>query len=155
MSSYIIEYIIDFLVSNHAIAKTLRENFVFKIIPMLNIDGVIIGNYRCNLSGADLNRQYIDPSKKLHPTIYFAKNVFFFWYSSSKRPRNNENWDFVVISTVITEKRIFLFVKIQSYLDGCAGRDNSKKEQVFSILMKNNCPVFSFKDCCFAVQKDR
>jgi len=26
---------------------------------MLNIDGVIIGNYRCNLSGADLNRQWL------------------------------------------------------------------------------------------------
>jgi len=42
---------------------------------MLNIDGVIIGNYRCNLSGADLNRQYIEPSKKAHPTIYFAKQL--------------------------------------------------------------------------------
>lgn len=42
---------------------------------MLNPDGVINGNYRCDLSGADLNRQWIDPSKKLHPTIYNAKFV--------------------------------------------------------------------------------
>ena len=42
---------------------------------MLNIDGVIIGNYRCNLSGADLNRQYLEPSKKAHPTIYYTKQV--------------------------------------------------------------------------------
>lgn len=59
MASYIIEYIIDFLLGNSPAARSLRENFVFKIVPMLNIDGVIIGNYRCNLSGADLNRQWI------------------------------------------------------------------------------------------------
>jgi len=30
---------------------------------------------RCNLAGVDLNRQWIDPSKKLHPTIYNTKMV--------------------------------------------------------------------------------
>jgi hypothetical protein len=59
MASHIIEYIIDFLLGNTSTAKFLRDNFVFKIVPMLNIDGVIVGNYRCNLSGADLNRQWI------------------------------------------------------------------------------------------------
>ena len=53
----------------------MRENFIFKIIPMLNIDGVVNGNYRCNLAGVDLNRQWIDPSKKSHPTIYHAKQL--------------------------------------------------------------------------------
>ena len=46
MSSYIIEYIIDFLLGNSALAKSLRDNFVFKIVPMLNPDGVILGNFR-------------------------------------------------------------------------------------------------------------
>jgi len=57
MTSYIIEYIIDFLLGNSFEAKMLRENFIFKIVPMLNIDGVINGNYRVNLAGYDLNRQ--------------------------------------------------------------------------------------------------
>ncbi|KAK2519791.1 Agbl4 [Columba guinea] len=38
--------IIDFLVSQHPIAKVLRDNLVFKIAPMLNPDGVYLGNYR-------------------------------------------------------------------------------------------------------------
>ena len=75
MVSYLIEYIIEFLVGNSQEARILRENFVFKIVPMLNIDGVINGNYRCNLAGVDLNRQWIDPSRKLHPTIYNTKYV--------------------------------------------------------------------------------
>ena len=45
---------------------------------MLNPDGVINGNYRCNLSGVDLNRQWIDPSKKLHPTIFHTKLVYLY-----------------------------------------------------------------------------
>lgn len=37
---------------------------------MLNPDGVIVGNYRCSLAGSDLNRNYIAPLRKLHPTIF-------------------------------------------------------------------------------------
>jgi murein tripeptide amidase MpaA len=59
MASYLIEYLIELLVSNNLVARHLRENFIFKIVPMLNIDGVINGNYRCNLSACDLNRQWI------------------------------------------------------------------------------------------------
>jgi len=55
-ASYIVEGILQFLVSDDEVAKYLRNNFVFKIIPMLNPDGVIIGNYRTSLSGMDLNR---------------------------------------------------------------------------------------------------
>lgn len=55
-SSFIMHGILTYLVSEEAGAKYLRNNFVFKIIPMLNPDGVINGNYRCSLSGQDLNR---------------------------------------------------------------------------------------------------
>ena len=75
MASHVMEYIIDFLLGPTQTARTLRENFVFKIVPMLNPDGVIIGNYRCNLSSVDLNRQWLEPSKKAHPTIYFTKQL--------------------------------------------------------------------------------
>jgi murein tripeptide amidase MpaA len=54
-SSYIMEGILNYLVSAEPGAKILRDKFVFKIIPMMNPDGVIIGNYRCSLSCYDLN----------------------------------------------------------------------------------------------------
>ena len=56
-------------------ARLLRENFVFKIVPMLNPDGVINGNYRCSLAGCDLNRRWKQPSKVIHPTIYHTKQL--------------------------------------------------------------------------------
>jgi murein tripeptide amidase MpaA len=50
-SSWIMKGVIDFLTGNSIEARALRENFVFKIVPILNPDGVINGNYRCSLSG--------------------------------------------------------------------------------------------------------
>lgn len=38
--------------------KEIRRSCIFKIIPMMNPDGVICGNYRTNLGGFDLNRQF-------------------------------------------------------------------------------------------------
>ena len=55
-ASFMIKGIIDYLVGPSLGARILRDNFVFKIIPMLNPDGVINGNTRCNLAGVDLNR---------------------------------------------------------------------------------------------------
>lgn len=53
----------------------LREEFEFYLVPMLNIDGVITGNYRCSLAACDLNRKWINPSKILHPTIFHTKQL--------------------------------------------------------------------------------
>ena len=45
-ASFVIQGLLDFLVSSHDIAASLREFVVFKIIPMLNPDGVFLGNQR-------------------------------------------------------------------------------------------------------------
>ena len=48
--------LIQFLLSDEPEADEIRDKFVIKVIPMLNPDGVIVGNYRTSLSGLDLNR---------------------------------------------------------------------------------------------------
>jgi murein tripeptide amidase MpaA len=55
-ASFVMEGFLEFMLGNEPAAKALRDHFVFKIVPMLNPDGVIVGNYRCSLSGLDLNR---------------------------------------------------------------------------------------------------
>lgn len=67
--------IIDFLTSEAPEAVVLREKFVFKIIPMLNPDGVINGNYRCSLAGADLNRRWKLVNKVLYPEVFETKRL--------------------------------------------------------------------------------
>jgi murein tripeptide amidase MpaA len=56
-------------------AQLLRKKFIFKVVPMLNPDGVVNGNYRTSLAGCDLNRRWKAPNKKLHPTIYNLKKL--------------------------------------------------------------------------------
>jgi cytosolic carboxypeptidase protein 2/3 len=67
---------IEFLTDpNSGEAKMLRDKYVIKLVPMVNPDGVINGNYRCSLAGCDLNRRWKHPSKTLHPTIYETKKL--------------------------------------------------------------------------------
>jgi len=56
VASYKVEGLINFLLSDNPKACYMRKKFIFYIIPMLNPDGVINGNYRCSLAGCDLNR---------------------------------------------------------------------------------------------------
>lgn len=46
---------------------------MFKLVPMLNPDGVIVGNNRCSLSGRDLNRQYRTVMRESYPSIWHTK----------------------------------------------------------------------------------
>uniref|UniRef100_H3G5Y4 Peptidase M14 domain-containing protein n=1 Tax=Phytophthora ramorum TaxID=164328 RepID=H3G5Y4_PHYRM len=74
-SSFVMHGILDFLTGNSLEARFLRHHFVFKVVPMLNPDGVIHGNYRCSLAGTDLNRRWLNPSSELHPTIFATKKM--------------------------------------------------------------------------------
>ena len=74
-ASFMMKGIIDYLVGPSLGARMLRDNFVIKIIPMVNPDGVINGNTRCSLAGVDLNRVWIAPSQKQHPTIFCIKQL--------------------------------------------------------------------------------
>ena len=65
--------VLHYLTSDTEAAEALRRLFIFKIVPMLNPDGVIVGNTRCNLAGSDLNRQYKHTVKEAFPTVYHVK----------------------------------------------------------------------------------
>ena len=55
--------------------RHLRKNYVFKVIMMLNPDGVSRGYYRLDTMACNLNRMYLDPSKTDHPTIWAARKA--------------------------------------------------------------------------------
>lgn len=74
-SSFVMNGVIEFLTSDNVEAKALRNNFVFKIVPMINVDGVVYGNYRSSLSGIDLNRVYRKPDDLLFPEVKAIKNL--------------------------------------------------------------------------------
>ena len=80
-------------------AEAVRNNFVVKMIPMLNPDGVARGHYRTDTRGVNLNRVYLDPDPQLHPSIFAVKSVMLHHYhGSSNNPLRPQ-------STCTNEKR--------------------------------------------------
>ena len=53
------------LMENSEEAQALREKFVFKIIPMLNPDGVINGCHRTSLTGETETESLMDVTEHL------------------------------------------------------------------------------------------
>ena len=64
VGSYVLEGFVKELIRNN---KFLLKKYEFIVIPMINPDGVIYGNFRTNLAGFDLNRQWLVPNRWLHP----------------------------------------------------------------------------------------
>ncbi|XP_060516211.1 cytosolic carboxypeptidase 6 [Cylas formicarius] len=68
-ASFVCQGLLELLISCNSIAAILREHVIFKIIPMLNPDGVFLGNYRSTVIGNDLNRSYHNANPWCHPTL--------------------------------------------------------------------------------------
>lgn len=47
----------------------INISVIFKIIPMINPDGVIIGNTRTSFAGKDLNRVFSKKTKFVFPEV--------------------------------------------------------------------------------------
>ena len=73
--SFLMEGFLRYISSSSLSAHKLCQNVIFKIIPMLNPDGVLLGNYRVNISGEDLNRNFSSPDPLLHPEITRIKSL--------------------------------------------------------------------------------
>ncbi|XP_012498201.1 PREDICTED: cytosolic carboxypeptidase 3, partial [Propithecus coquereli] len=74
-SSWIMKGFLDYILGDSRDAQLLRDTFVFKVVPMLNPDGVIVGNYRCSLAGRDLNRNYTSLLKESFPSVWYTRNM--------------------------------------------------------------------------------
>lgn len=62
-SSFVLEGLLNFLLSDDEAAKAIRQQFIFNIVPMHNPDGVQAGNYRTTLTGVELERAWgFDPN---------------------------------------------------------------------------------------------
>lgn len=144
-SSWMMKGLLDYLTSNAADAKLLRDTFIFKIVPMLNPDGVIVGNYRCSLAGRDLNRNYKTVLKDSFPPIWHVRSM---------------------VRKLLEERDITLYCDLHGhsrkqnvFIYGCENRFDPLKrlrERIFPVMISKNAPTkFSFKSCKFKVQKSK
>ena len=75
-ASFVLSGIWKFLTDQKSVqSKILRDKFVFKIVPMLNPDGVYRGYFRLDTLAQNLNRYYLDPDPIKQPTIWAVKKV--------------------------------------------------------------------------------
>lgn len=138
-ASHVVQGFLDFIVSNHPLAKVLRENLVFKIVPMLNPDGVYLGNYRCSLMGFDLNRHWQDPSPWAHPTLHATKQ-----YLMNLHSNPSAVLDFYIdVHAHSTLSNCFMYGNI--YDD----EERFQRQAVFPRLMCSNADDFSFANTAF------
>ncbi|XP_033752489.1 uncharacterized protein LOC117336185 isoform X9 [Pecten maximus] len=144
-ASWMMKGFLDYLTGNSADAKLLRDTFIFKIVPMLNPDGVIVGNYRCSLAGRDLNRNYKTVLKDSYPSVWHTKNM---------------------IRKLLQEREIIVYCDLHGhsrkqnvFIYGCENRHNPEKrlrERIFPVMLNKNAPdKFKFESCKFKVQKSK
>lgn len=75
-ASYVVQGLIDFLLQDSPELVRLRDLVIFKVVPMLNPDGVFLGNYRCSSMGIDMNRYYFLPTDTwLAPPVGGVKEI--------------------------------------------------------------------------------
>ena len=119
-SSHIMHAVMQFLLSDDPVASTLRKAYIFKIIPMLNPDGVINGSHRCSLAGLDLNRCWLHPDEFITPEIYWSKNVIRYLYEQGRKP-----------------------------LISCDFHGHSREKGVFLFGCENKGPAVNMEKVCF------
>lgn len=69
----IINYLINLMLTASQQKESFFSNYIFKIIPMTNPDGVIHGNTRAELTGIDPNRAWKKTHKTITPTTHSIK----------------------------------------------------------------------------------
>lgn len=80
-TSFVLEGALKYVLSDDPAAKKLRDENVFKFIPMLNPDSVVMGEVRFNLNGFDPNRQWDEVNLRDKrwleriPEIWYAKKA--------------------------------------------------------------------------------
>ncbi|CAD6210513.1 GSCOCG00010909001-RA-CDS, partial [Cotesia congregata] len=141
----IMKGIIDFLTGESNQARELRERFIFKLVPMLNPDGVIVGNNRCSLSGKDLNRQYRTVMRESYPSV---------WHTKLMIRRLMEECGIAMYCDLHAHSR-----KHNIFIYGCESKRacyGKLAEQIFPLMLhKNAADKFSFENCKFYIEKGK
>ncbi|XP_041692866.2 cytosolic carboxypeptidase 2 isoform X2 [Coregonus clupeaformis] len=144
-SSWVMKGVLNFLLGDSPDAALLRDAFVFKLVPMLNPDGVIVGNYRCSLAGRDLNRSYKSILRESFPTVWATHTM---------------------VQRLCEERKVLLYCDLHGhsrkhnvFTYGCEkprSADRHPHERVFSLMLSKNCPdMFSFGSCKFKAQRSK
>lgn len=124
--------------------ELLLQNYIIKLVPMVNVDGVAIGNSRTSLVGLDLNRRWTEPNPLIHPEVFFLKKEMI---SAHKK----------------SDGGIQIFCDLHghnkapnSFVYGCHKAANQgllswTKTRLLPKIIATHTPLFDFKQCQFKI----
>lgn len=74
MAEWWMEGFLDRLLDeDDAVSRALLENIVFHVVPNMNPDGSFRGHLRTNAVGANLNREWAEPSEERSPEVFYVR----------------------------------------------------------------------------------
>lgn len=141
-ASWMMHGLLEAVTADTEQARLLRRTLMLKIVPMLNPDGVILGNYRCSVVGVDLNRQWAEPHEQNMPTIYHLKRL---------------------MKSYVASEQLLLFCDLHGhsrkrniFAYGCENPrgPHRLRERVFPRLL-SDCAHFSLGACSFKVLRSK
>ncbi|CAD8093316.1 unnamed protein product [Paramecium sonneborni] len=138
VSSYVCQGFLSALQKDNNI---LTQKFHFIIIPLFNPDGVQYGNFRCDLSGKDLNRSWHKPNPLLHSQIIETKNL---------------------LKNIIQTRNIVCFIdlhghskKLNSFMYACRGDQDAVQCRILPSIFSKNSKFFDFQSCTFSLEPSK
>ena len=134
MMNGIIKFLLD---KTNILSKLLRKFFVFKIVPIINVDGVYRGFYRYDTNSFNMNRHYINPNPKILSEIYAIKRIFLF-YNQEKKVKY-----YFDLHGHVSSRGLFLYANSLEFLPHC---ENYLLPKIYEI----NCKYFSLDNCIFS-----
>ena len=141
VGSWMMQGAIEFLLGDSQEASLIRDHYVVKVVPMLNPDGVVNGNYRCNLAGNDLNRKWKSPSKLLQPTVFHTKRLM----KSFAKERKVQ-----LVCDLHGHSR-----RMNVFMYGCNVQESPERTREFPLILSKLSSHFDYKSCSFHMQRSK
>ncbi|SFU89293.1 M14 family metallopeptidase [Pseudoduganella namucuonensis] len=74
MAEWFVEGMLDALLDDaNPFGRQLLKEAVFYVVPNMNPDGSVRGNLRTNAAGANLNREWLNPTMERSPEVFLVK----------------------------------------------------------------------------------
>jgi len=74
MAEWFVEGMLDALLDpSHPFGRQLLNETEFYVVPNMNPDGSVRGNLRTNAAGANLNREWLNPTMERSPEVFLVK----------------------------------------------------------------------------------
>ena len=75
MAAWFVDGLLERLLDGaDAVSRSLLQRCVFYVVPTMNPDGGVLGNLRTNAAGANLNREWANPSLERSPEVWAVRD---------------------------------------------------------------------------------